>query len=247
MKKIAFFLCLMIFHTAGWTDVPRAYTLASGDVVQIKVFGEDDLSLKIALNDEGNIAYPLLGELPVTGLTVRALERLIYDGLKGRYLINPKVSVSVAEYRKFFVNGEVNNPGGYAYIPGLTLRKAIALSGGMNERASDERIFIIHDGDKKKESKKADMAMLVFAGDIITVKEYKKIFVHGEVKKPGSYSYVPELTVRKAISLAGGLSDRGSSDKVSIIKDGKAKEKHDMSLDSPMQPGDILTVGERFF
>lgn len=224
----------------------RAYTLGTGDLVSIQVFGEPELSLQIRLDDSGKIAYPLLGELPVAGLTLSGLEQMLLKRLKGPYLLDPKITVSIAEYRQFFINGEVSKPGGYAYIPGLTLRKAIALAGGMTEFASVDRITLIREGDAKKNEVFTKMETRVLAGDIITVKEYKKVFIHGEVKKPGSYSFHPELTVRKAIALAGGLTPRGSEDKVKRQQD-EGVEKLVKTLDEKVTPGDLITVGERFF
>ncbi len=153
-------------------DSLSRYQLGSGDVISITVFGEDDLKLqKIRLTDAGTISYPVLGELRVLGLTVGDLERVITDGLKGRYLVNPKVSVSVDEYRPFFINGQVERGGGYPFQPGLTVRKAVTLAGGFKERASKEKIFIIRDKERNAKPVKVDLDTPVHPGDIITVEE----------------------------------------------------------------------------
>lgn len=149
-----------------------SYKLASGDVISIQVFGEEDLSKEnIRLSDAGTISYSVLGEIRVLGLTAGELEQIVTDGLKGRYLVNPKVSVTIQEYRQFFVNGQVGKPGGYAFIPGLTVRKAVTVAGGFSERASQSKIFIIRDGDGGQARKKADLDTPIFPGDIITVEE----------------------------------------------------------------------------
>lgn len=149
-----------------------SYRLASGDVISIQVFGEEDLSReKIRLSDAGTISYPVLGEIRVLGLTVGELEQFIANGLRGKYLVNPKVSVSIQEYRQFFVNGQVEKPGGYSYLPGLTVRKAISLAGGFKERADAGKIFIIHDTDSGQKPERADQNAVVLPGDIITVEE----------------------------------------------------------------------------
>jgi len=149
-----------------------SYRLASGDVISIQVFGEEDLSReKIRLSDAGTISYPVLGEIRVLGITAGDLEQFITNGLRGKYLVNPKVSVSIQEYRQFFVNGQVEKPGGYSYIPGLTVRKAISLAGGFKERADKGKIFIIHDSDSSQKSDRVDQGANVLPGDIITVEE----------------------------------------------------------------------------
>ena len=120
------------------------YKLAAGDVISIRVFGEDDLSReKIRLSDAGTIPYPALGELKALGLTIGELERTITQGLKAGYLVNPRVSVQIDEYRPFFINGMVERPGSYPFQPGLTVLKASSLAGGFKERASFGKISII--------------------------------------------------------------------------------------------------------
>ncbi len=168
-------LCLLaasIAFAQSEADSLSRYQLGSGDVISITVFGEDDLKLqKIRLTDAGTISYPVLGELKVLGLTVGELEKLITDGLKGRYLVNPKVSVSVDEYRPFFINGQVERGGGYPFQPGLTVRKAVTLAGGFKERASKDKIYIIRDKERSTKPVKVDLDTPVHPGDIITVEE----------------------------------------------------------------------------
>ena len=148
------------------------YRLGAGDVITIQVLGEDDLKRdKIRLSDAATISYPILGEIRLLGKTVGELEVLIRDGLKGRYLLNPQVTVTINEYRNFFINGQVATSGGFAYIPGLTVRKAVSLAGGFKERASREKIFIIREDDPSQTPKKVDLNASVNPGDIITVEE----------------------------------------------------------------------------
>lgn len=154
------------------SDAISNYRLGSGDIISIQVLGEDDLRReKIRLSDAATISYPILGEIKLYGKTVAELESLIRDGLKGRYLVNPQVTVTINEYRSFYVNGQVERPGGYAYIPGLTVRKAISLAGGFKERASKDKIFVIREDDRKQTSKRITQDDIVNPGDIITVEE----------------------------------------------------------------------------
>ena len=149
-----------------------SYRLGAGDVVNIRVFGEEDLSKeKIRLTDAGTVPYPVLGELRVLGMTVGDLERLITDGLKGRYLVNPRVSVQIDEYRPFYVNGMVEKPGGYPYQPGLTIRKAVSLAGGFKERASSSKMYLIREGDQSHQPVKVDLNAQIAPGDILTIEE----------------------------------------------------------------------------
>jgi polysaccharide export outer membrane protein len=158
--------------SAQGSDTLSSYKLGVGDVISVQVVGEDDLKReKVRLSDAGTLSFPYLGEIRVRGLTVGQLEEIITNGLKGRYLLNPQVTVTIQEYRNFFVNGQVEKPGGYPYVPGLTVRKAISIAGGFKERASKEKINVIHEDDLKGNPKRISLDAQVKPGDIITVEE----------------------------------------------------------------------------
>lgn len=146
------------------------YKLASGDVIRINVYGEADLSFEeIRLSDAGTFSYPFIGDVRARGKTALEIEKHLSDSLRGDYLIDPRVSVSILKYREFFISGEVKEPGGYAYQPGLTLRRAIALSGGLTERASTSRITIIRDQGTTRAPERATLDTIVMPGDTITI------------------------------------------------------------------------------
>lgn len=148
------------------------YRLYAGDVLNIRVLGEEELSKeKVRLTDAGTLSLPALGEVRALGLTTGELERAVEEGLRGRYLVNPKVSVSIEEYRPFYINGMVEKPGGYPYQPGLTVRKAASLAGGFRERASLSKIYIIRESDPAQRSQRVDLNTFVLPGDILTVDE----------------------------------------------------------------------------
>ncbi len=169
----AFFSALpFLFAYAQMSPELSNYKLGSGDMISVRVLGEDDLRReKVRLSDAGTFSFPVLGEIKVQGMTVGALEDFITKGLKGRYLLNPQVTVSIDEYRNFYVNGMVEKPGGYPYSPGLTVRKAITLAGGFKERAAREKINIIRDDDPKQVPRKVDLNATVLPGDIVTIEE----------------------------------------------------------------------------
>jgi len=171
----AFLIVILLTLLPGVASAQGArfnqYTLDSGDTVSISVYGQDDLSLETRLTDVGVVNYPYLGEISVIGMTVGQLESFIYEGLKGDYLINPSVSVSIVEYRPFFINGEVKNPGGYPFQPGLTIDKAAALAGGYTERASKTKIFVDRTVNGKQVTLSADRYMQVLPGDIINIEQ----------------------------------------------------------------------------
>ena len=151
-------------------DTKTKYRLGSGDKIAIHVFGEEDLSIESYLSDMGTVSFPLLGEITAKNITPSQLETRITDLLRGDYLVNPKVNVSILEYRQIYVNGEVKKPGGFPFIPGLTVRKAISIAGGYSDRASKDNVSIIPENDPEDEHD-VELDSLVNPGDIITVKE----------------------------------------------------------------------------
>ena len=157
--------CGQTLSAAG--EAGEGYRLATGDKVKVTVYGEDDLSLETRISDRGTISFPLIGVLPVTGLTIGGLEDLITRELKPDYLVNPRVSVSILEYRRIFVNGQVNSPGAYPFQPGMTVRHAIAIAGGFTERASRRKINIVRGTDSER-VRESDS---VRPGDTVTVEE----------------------------------------------------------------------------
>ena len=147
------------------------YRMNAGDRISIRVYGESDLSVDVMLAESGSINYPFLGELKVTGLTPSDLEAVIVNGLKGDYLINPSVTVSITQYRPIFIYGEVQVPGGYSYQPGLTVGKAAALAQGLTERGSESRIFLTREGASQDEKIRVNMSTKLQPGDVVTIEQ----------------------------------------------------------------------------
>ncbi len=163
-------LLLCVFATTALAQESDNYTLGPGDTIVIQVFGQDDMKIETQLTDSGTINYPFLGTLKVTGMTIKQLEQRIYTGLKGDYFVEPNVFVGIVQYRPFYIHGEVKKPGGYPYQPGMTVNQAIALAGGLTERASKEKIFISREGEKEKNTQ-GDLNSRINAGDTITIEQ----------------------------------------------------------------------------
>jgi len=147
------------------------YRIGAGDEIRILVYDEPDLTVNITINDDGNINFPLIGVVSVTGNTTRGIQRLIHDGLKGDYLLNPSVQVDIVSYRPFYIHGEVKKPGAYAYKPGLNVDQAVALAGGLTERASVSKIFIKQSNSDNPKSTKVKLSYAVSPGDIVTIEQ----------------------------------------------------------------------------
>lgn len=167
------FLLVVFFSllSSSQADSLDNYRFSADDQISITVFGEPDLSLtKVRIATNGTVSVPLIGPVLVQGLTtaeiVEEITRLLADG----YLKEPAVTVSIVEYRQFYINGEVKKPGGYSYRDGLTVERAIALAGGFSERASKGKITITHEEDKEK-TIRVKLTAPIQPGDIITVEE----------------------------------------------------------------------------
>ena len=165
------FVCLLLWVNAADAARENNYRLGSGDKILINVYGEEDLTVETQLGESGVVNYPFLGEIKVAGMTVTQLEMRIVEGLKGDYLVNPNVHISILAYRPFFINGEVNKPGGYPFQPGLTVSKAAALAQGFTERASRSKIFVIRGDDPKQVPMKVDLNTQLRPGDVVTVEQ----------------------------------------------------------------------------
>jgi protein involved in polysaccharide export with SLBB domain len=148
-----------------------SYKLGPGDALRVTVFRHEDLSGQFTLDGEGYFAMPLVGEILGGGRTARQLEDDVEVALKsGGYLIEPQVSIEVLNYRPFYIIGEVNNPGSFAYVNGMTVINAVALAGGFTYRADQGDIVISRGGSSGPEIEGA-LDTKVLPGDIIEVQE----------------------------------------------------------------------------
>ena len=152
-------------------DAKAHYVLGTGDRIFIQVFDEPDLTMDALVNDSGVINYSYVGSVQVAGKTLVEIEQEITAILSDGYLVSPSVNVSMREYRPFFINGEVRQPGGYPYQPGLTVDRAIAIAGGLTDRASKRKMFLVSDSQKDGKRRKVSMNATVEPGDIITIDE----------------------------------------------------------------------------
>lgn len=152
-------------------DAVAGYRLGPGDELRVTVFRHEDLSGEFQLDGEGYFALPLVGEIRGGGKVARELENDIETAFKdGGYLVSPQVSLEVLNYRPFYILGEVNQPGSYPYVNGMTVINAVALAGGYTYRASQGSISVQRGGSNGKKLA-AGPTTQVLPGDIISVPE----------------------------------------------------------------------------
>lgn len=149
----------------------RVYRLGSGDKLRVTVFDEEDLSGEFLVKSEGVISLPLIGDVMAAGRSLSELEEAIAARYLDGYLKDPKVNLEVLNYRPFYILGEVNEPGSYPYVAGMTVINAVALAGGFTYRARKDDIKISRDGTSADEGAKVNPTTKVLPGDVITVDE----------------------------------------------------------------------------
>ncbi len=164
------FSCTAVF--AAELNQRVIYKLDAGDKLQISVFNQQELSGEYTLNGSGRFSMPFIGKIEARGLTVAELETLLIEKLKPDYLLNPRISIEVLNYRPFYIIGEVKSPDSYPYVDGMTYLNAVAIAGGFTYRAKEKYAMVRHNSkDAETEEVKVDMHMKVIPGDVIRIVE----------------------------------------------------------------------------
>jgi protein involved in polysaccharide export with SLBB domain len=145
------------------------YELSPGDQLHIAVFGEDNLSGDYTIAPDGTIALPLAGNLQAAGLTVPGLQSAVTNKLKTGYVLEPKVTVTANNLRPFYILGEVNKPGKYAFMPDLTVLDAVATAEGFTYRANMSRVFVRHVQEASEKEVPLTSTTAVLPGDTIRI------------------------------------------------------------------------------
>jgi polysaccharide export outer membrane protein len=155
------------FHKA----LGKPYTLDSGDVLRVTVFGETELTNTFGVDKGGYISLPLVGSVGARGKTTKQMEAQIAAGLRNGFLRNPDVSVEVDTYRPFFILGEVGTAGQYVYVPGMTVQNAIAIAGGFSARAEQENADITRSINGEVITGRVPLSDPILPGDTIFLRE----------------------------------------------------------------------------
>lgn len=250
------------------------YRVGPGDILDVMVFGNDDLSRAAPVQTDGTVNLPLLGEVPVAGLTVAEAQRKVTSLLARDYLVKPQVEVRVREYQSQAVTvlGEVNSPGRKVLKGRTRLIDILVESGGFTPRASGEvsvsrsdgtfaggeATLTLRLGGALDPVQRVNLEIPLRNGDIVTASTKAYVTVEGEVNRPGRYTIDEDLTVTGAVTLAGGLTRFGSNDlrvrridpksgKVQILEvDLKAVRKGKVP-DLKLLGNDVVTVSRRLF
>ncbi len=240
----------------------RLESLGPGDMVRISVFRNPDLTTEARVSERGTIQFPLVGEIPVNGMTSSQAGAKIAEKLKdGKFVVNPEVTVSVFQVnsRAVSVLGNVNKPGRYPLDASTAkLTDLIAVAGGIAPTGSDQ-VTIVTTRDGKTSSMDVDLPSMLRAGDLsknvaleagdtVFVHRAPMIYIYGEVQKGGAYRIEKDMTVMQALAMGGGLTARGTERGIRVTRkaDGKSTQR-EVKLTDPVETDDVIYVRESLF
>ena len=259
---VLFGICAFGFAAAPARAQPE-YLLTSGDILKISVFKNPDLSLDVRVSEAGTIGYPLIGSVPVKGLTLAATEAKIAQMLRdGGFVVNPQVNILLTEGYGNLVSviGEVNKAGRYSVdAAGGHVSGMLAAAGGV-AATGGEVIWISGMRSGKQFRRDVDIVKMsatgntaddieLYGGDTVYVSRAPMFYIYGQVQKPGQYRLERGMTVIQALAEGGGLTGKGTQRGIVRHRrdaNGKVKEEG-VSLDDDVHDMDVIYVKESLF
>jgi polysaccharide export outer membrane protein len=253
----------------------RAYRIGPGDLLEIKVFEVDELSQTVRVSEDGTITLPLLGRVPVQGLTQEGVVQKLTELLQAKYVKNPQVTIFIREYKnqQVAVIGAVEKAGSYELVGRKNLLQIVSMAGGFSDKAGNQVFVLRESPDGKTQTIPIDLEALLVGGnqdynipimpnDVINVPVDReiKVFVMGRVNKPGAVTakFSTGITISQAVADAGGFAEGAKQSSVTVIRKGKGgrEQKFKVNLkdilkgkkkDFPLQEGDVVHVPGGFW
>jgi polysaccharide export outer membrane protein len=274
IKMIAVCLGLIIFLTGNAiAQEGKDYVVGAGDILEVQIWGHDDLSRRVEISKEGAFTFPFIGRVAAAGKSVYSIEQFMASKLGDGYLVSPQVNISIAQYinQKVFLFGEVTRPGSYTIKGRTYLLELVSEAGGFTQNrgsicqivrpsmAGAKKVPTTPDQAKDSEVIELNLDDLVAGkgnlelayirpGDSVYIKTAEDFYVIGEVNRPGKYKWEKGLTVLQAVSTAGGGTPRASLKRINVIRKQEGKELEVRpQLNDALMPNDIVKVPESFF
>ena len=263
---VALLLLTLVLQATPQPSASAEYIVGPQDRLAVVVVDEPTLTKTVTVGTDGTFDYPYIGQVKAAGSNVRAIQTDITTRLKEKYLRNPQVSIEVESYRSqvVYVWGQVKAPGAVTLMGNINLTEALAKAGSptpdagsyieINRKprtgsttdgkpAPPERISMVD-----LQSGRAQNIMLS-DGDTIFVPKAETFYVTGYVKNGGPFLHELGMTVSRAISMAGGVTEKGSRSRIRITRvvDGRQIVIKDVKLDDPVHPGDSVEILSRLF
>ncbi len=271
--RFGWWLCALGLLATGVPSFAQTeYRVGPQDILTVVLSNDKALSGPYRVDADGTFNFPLVGKVKAAGMTIPAIEVELRSRLTEGFFKDPQVAITVEEYRsqRIFVIGQVGKPGGYPLTGETTLLEALAQAGPVSEDAGDEIVIVrprqghraagpvLPDNSDVEHVERVDLQQLqsgalfqgntLRSGDTLFVPRAGTVYVFGQVRTPGSYPARKGTTVLQALSLAGGLTDRGAANRVRIMRtvNGK-KQEIKVALTDLVIPGDTIIVRERLF
>ena len=254
--------------SAGAQADTDEYRVGPQDTLTITVYGEPQPTVKVRVDSDGTFPFEYLGRVQAEGLTLAQIEAKLRKALADGYIRNPQVSVEMDQYhsQNVYVLGEVKAPGKYS-LPGNSTLIDVLTQAGSTTSAAGHWVLINHAksggglqgpapiNDDTQADLKINLADVQSGKtqnihiqdlDTIVVPKAQRIYVAGQVRTPGAFPYEENMTVFEAISLAGGVNEKGSNTRLSVrrLVGGQMKELSVKPSDT-LQPGDQVNVKPR--
>lgn len=229
------------------------YVIGVGDVVEIAVLGREEFKPRVQVQVDGTVQLPYLHSVMASNLTVIQLRERVSKLLRdGGYYVDPVVSVTVVSFASRYVTvlGEFSAPGLVPVDRAYRVSEILARAGGARATAGDELVLRRVTGEEIVLQLEAlsrggpNEDPLVQPGDKLFIGAAPNFYIYGQVNAPGAYRVERGMTLRMALARGGGLTERGSASKLSVYRNGKLVR---VTLDTTLQGGDTVVVGERFF
>jgi polysaccharide export outer membrane protein len=254
-------MCALLLAAPAWS-ADNDYRMGTGDVLRITVYGQPDLATEARVGENGNISFPLIGDVKMAGVTPAQGETEIAQRLsKGGFINEPFVTVNVLQYRgqQISVLGRVNRPGKHSLEKVSRVTDVLALAGGIAADGADT-VTLVRTRDGKPEYRDIDVIALfqpggeasnelVQDGDIINVSRQPMFYIYGEVNRPGAFRLEQNMSVVQALSMGGGVNTRGTQRGIRIMRRDAngAMQQLDAQLSDPVKKDDVIYVKESLF
>ncbi len=254
-------LCLFFLGMAG-AHAASDYALSTGDLIRVSVYDHPDLTLETRVSENGSILFPLVGEISLGGATAKSAAMRIAKMLEaGGFINSPQVNVVVLDFKgqEVSVLGYVNRPGKFPLQKSSRLTDILAMAGGVVPSGADILVLITNRSGKT-ERKEIDLLALFQSGsealnlnivndDILYVSKEPRFYIYGEVQRPGAYRLEKDMSVVQALSVGGGLNQRGTQKGIRVLRraaDG-GMQTLEVQLSDPLKPDDVIFVKESLF
>lgn len=255
LVRLVTLACLMFGGAVAQAQTPeQGYVLGPDDSVQVIVYGQPEFGVTTRIKSDGTIVMPLIGTVKAAGQTNITLAKLVTDKLTSNgFLKDPIVNVEIGNYVSKTVNvaGKITAPGIYALDRPYHALDVLLKAGWIRENGATY-VYLRRPGQPEMKLEVEGLVRgddtkdpLLRPGDTLYVPDTDVYYMSGQVNRPGAFPIQPNLTIRQALVLAGGVTATGSQNKVGLVRNG-AKEV-DADTSQIIQKNDIIVVKERLF